>query len=154
MNQFNFFRSTSIINNDSRVAFKSSSDYLNNYNINKNKIFELSSLKDNWDGYGGISLIQSISEKALQLITILSSDYIDLISDIFPNPNGTITIEWENVKEEKISLEIGANNYSYFVKYIEKEPKFINGEDIITDIKGFTENLSELFNKEFFLYFH
>jgi hypothetical protein len=116
----------------------------------KCKVAEFKLLKSNWDGYGGIPLIEEIGNHADNLITTMSDVYIDHISDVFPNPNGTITIEWENKKDEKLSLEIGLHNYSIFIKYKDKDPKFINGESIITDKEIFTKALSELLSESIF----
>ena len=116
----------------------------------KSKINEFINLPNNWDGYSAIPLFKEIGEKANQFIMLLSGIYIDKISDIFPNPNGTLTIDWENSKEEKASLEIGLNTYSYFVKYNSNPPKFINGENIIVDKEAFTQAISELFSEEFY----
>jgi len=124
---------------------------LNPYDLIKGKISNFAALPNNWDGYGGITPLESICEKALTFVHMLNSTYIDYITDIFPNPNGTLTIDWENFKNEKISLEIGENNFSFFVKYIDKEPKFINGEeDIIQGFKTLTEELGELFGENIF----
>ena len=77
-------------------------------------------------------------------VASLNSSYIDAISDIYPNPHGTITIEWENEKSEMLSLEIGETNYSYFIKYNNKDPKFVNGQDIMPSIQAIALELDEL----------
>jgi len=107
----------------------------------KSKIDLFVGLENNWDGYGGVPLLKSIANKAKSFIPLLSGDLIDKISDIFPNNHGTITIEWEN-KKEKLSLEIGETNYSYFVKYNDgKAPKFVRGNDIVSDLQNFAQTL-------------
>jgi len=118
------------------------------YELIKKEIDSFVSLNNNWDGYGGIPVINEIGEKSKLLITFLNDSLIDRISDIFPNSHGTLTIEWGNKMGEKLSLEIGGNNYSYFVKHNNKEPKLENGEDVISDIKKITEDLGELLRND------
>jgi hypothetical protein len=118
------------------------------YEYLKEEIDNFATLENNWDGYGATPVVNNIVQSAKQLIPLLASYFIDHVTDVFPNPHGTITIEWENRKKEKLSLEIGENNYSYFVKYNNTNPKFINGENILTDLKGITSDLRELFREE------
>ena len=150
MERINFFGVTSEQNNYRRIEIFPTevSMILDPYNHMQEKLSEFVDLGENWDGYGGIPLLKEVSNVASQFITSLNSVYIDQITDIFPNPNGTVSIEWENKKQEKISLEIGQRNYSYFINYNNKEPKFVNGENIILDFKDFTETVSELFGEE------
>lgn len=87
---------------------------------------DCANLTGNWDGYGGIASLPKIVSTAKKIITLLH-EYP--IYDLYPMPNGTITIEWVNSKEDKISLEIGEENYSYFVTGPIK--KFVDGDDIM-----------------------
>jgi hypothetical protein len=153
MEEINFFETTTC-NNYQLIEVDSNDTTVYIYPLDniKRKIHSLTLLEDNWDGYGGLPLLVSISEKTILFVPLLNSIYIDSISDIFPNPNGTLTIDWENIKNEKLSLEIGENTYSFFVKYADKEPEFINGEDITQDIKILAEKLGELFSESFFNY--
>ena len=111
--------------------------YENPYELIRDKIIDFTHLKYNWDGYG-------IADSAISFVASLNSSYIDAISDIYPNPHGTITIEWENEKSEMLSLEIGETNYSYFIKYNNKDPKFVNGQDIMPSIQAIALELDEL----------
>jgi len=70
------------------------------------------------------------------------------VTDMFPNPHGTITIEWENKACEKLGLEIGVDNYSYFIRYNVGQPRLVNGQDILLDFKDFAQNLETLLNGE------
>lgn len=117
----------------------------NKFDWAKDQVNSLLDLKQNWDGYGAIPISHSIIECAESFIACLDSTFIDKISDIFANPNGTITIEWENTSKEKISLEIGTNSYSYFVKFNNKAPLLKDGENIVFDFKDFASVLGELF---------
>lgn len=140
---------SSISNNDV-IRTVNGNYFIDPFMFFKSKILEFTSLPNDWDGYGAVPLLKEIGVTATTFVTMLSSSYIDYISDIFPNPNGTLTIDWENQHGEKLSLEIGLKNYSFFVKYLNKQPNFVNGEDIIMDRESVTEALSELFSENIF----
>lgn len=110
------------------------------------EIDNLLELKENWDGQGAIPVLGEVAETAKKLVAIVG--FVDCISDIFPNPQGSLTIEWTNRTKEKLSLEVGANSYSYFVKYLENNPKFVDGNDILADTEMLTQDLGELFSEE------
>lgn len=120
---------------------------LNPFQFRLKELDELFDLPENWDGYNALPLSKEIFEKATNFITILNGDLIDRIHDIYPNPHGTITIEWVNRKNEKLSLEVGKSSYSFFIKLLDSKPKFYNGQDIIMDIKILTNSLEMLFRK-------
>jgi hypothetical protein len=111
-----------------------------------NEIDRLTNLQENWDGQGSLPVLQEVGEISKRLFMMINS--LDGITDIFPNPHGTVTIEWTNNKKEKLALEIGANSYSYFVKYSDKKPKLVDGKDILTDTQMLTKDLGELFSEE------
>jgi hypothetical protein len=118
------------------------------HDLLKDEIDSLTSLKLNWDGYGAVPVFDKIAQTAKQLIEMLGSSFVERISDIFPNTHRTLTMEWENSHQEKLSLEIGKNNYSYFIKFNTTNPKFVNGENILSDLATITRDLGELFGKE------
>jgi hypothetical protein len=139
------------VNNDKPLHIQSSNEVrvpVNKYEFLKNEIDSFTTLENNWDGYGAIPVVNEVAQSTKQLIPMLGAYFIDRVTDIFPNPHGTITIEWENRKREKLSLEIGQNNYSYFVKFENTNPKFVNGENILTHLKNITTDLGELFGGE------
>lgn len=149
MSEVNVFGATTMDNNELPITTFSINEpiCLDCYNYFKDQIAEFVELPNNWDGYHGIPLIKNIADIASKFVAMLDGSYLDLVTDIFPNPNGTITFEWEKADEEKLSLELGETNYSYFVKYSNKEPKLVNGEDILHDIKTLTKSISELFGE-------
>ncbi|SRR5260221_7551033 len=112
----------------------------------RNEIDKILALKQNWDGQGAVPVLSEVGETSVKLFNLPA--FIDGVSDIFPNPHGTITIEWTNARKEKLSLEIGVNNYSYFVKYSDKKPKLVDGKNILIDSKAITQDLGELFSEE------
>lgn len=111
-----------------------------------NELDRITNLKENWDGQGSLPVSSEILGISKKLFTMI--DALDGISDIISNPHGTVTIEWTNNKKEKLALEIGANSYSYFVKYSDKKPKLVDGKNILLDTQMLTEDLGELFSEE------
>lgn len=117
----------------------------NYYDYLLNKICEILELKENWDGYEADSISSEVGETAKNFIYCLNDTQIEKISDIFPNAHGTITIEWINSKGQKLSLEIGKTRYSYFIDYLDNKPKLVDGQDIFSDIKDITAQISQFF---------
>ena len=76
-----------------------------------NEINKISKLKNNWDALGA----DEISEKCINNIkTIISGLYHYVPSpEIYPNPNGTVTLDWET-SGQLVSIEIGDENYSTY----------------------------------------
>lgn len=74
---------------------------------------EIALMAENWDGYGAI---QIANETARNVKAALSKLYnLVPIPDITPNPNGTISLEWESA-EGFAHLEIGRTLYSFYIK--------------------------------------
>lgn len=78
------------------------------------QIQDLGTLKDNWDGYDAIRVLPICISNAQNIINY---EYIrcEHIQDIYANPNGTLSILWENDDNESIGLEVGENVMSYYV---------------------------------------
>lgn len=71
-------------------------------------------LSDNWDGYAAIPLYKPTAIKAKTFLLEIQ-EFVQYIDDIFPNPYGTLTIEFVNKEKDiKLSLEIGLTKYGYF----------------------------------------
>jgi hypothetical protein len=108
-------------------------------------IADFTRLPKNWDGYEAIPLQKSNFSNATFLITLLSRSSIRKISDYFPNANGTLTIEWENSKDEKVSVEVGGSTFSYYVKLDAQSPLFFNGNTFtdseITKLDSYTSRI-------------
>ena len=71
-------------------------------------------------------------------------DYaIQNVDDVFPNPNGTLSIVWKNAKSERVSVEIGNSTFSYYYKSNAGNPQFFNGNrfesDNISNLRGVIE---------------
>lgn len=131
---------------DTDLSISSNEDIgYNRFELLKSKVLALKKLQFNWNGYGAYPIDNDIILNTLSFITLLSDNFIDGVTDLMPNPNGTITIEWEYL-ESLMSLEIGKSNYSYFVRFKHKDPILRNGKDLLQDIKIFTSNLNELYS--------
>lgn len=76
------------------------------------QVTAIAKYQKNWDGYGAI---RPLSECLGHALDIIGNESINLsyLSDIYPNPNGTITFEWEKDNNE-IGLELGRNEFSYY----------------------------------------
>ena len=97
----------------------------------KSILSDLEKINDNWDGYGGSKPLEEIIERTNNFVTTkLTTIELDKLTDIYPNPNGTISLEFEKNKSRRISLEIGLNSASYYFKLDEKNVEFNDDVDI------------------------
>ena len=74
---------------------------------------EFAAMPANWDGYGALEILEqtaSNTKSALERLMVVAP-----APDITPNPNGTISLEWET-HEGFAHIEIGMTRYSGFVK--------------------------------------
>jgi hypothetical protein len=103
--------------------------------IMKNKDFiidrikELSSLPNNWDGYGALPVFDDCISNAIRVISDVHISGKD-ITEVYANTNGTVSIEWEH-NDNLISVEIGKDSFAYYVDqdghtYYEKEQPITN----------------------------
>jgi hypothetical protein len=89
----------------------------------KNDIQQLGRLSFNWDGFGAIPIRELTQDNAIAAVNaFLLWTPSPLIS---PNPNGTISMEWET-DAGTAQLEVGQSRYSVFI-----DPKY--GEPILRD---------------------
>jgi hypothetical protein len=95
-----------------------------------NEVLSFKSLENNWDGYGAIPTEVKSATQAISLASRLSERTLSKVSDVFPNPNGTVTIEWENHSGEKLVAEIGNNTFSYYLELNALPPKFFNNVQV------------------------
>lgn len=75
-------------------------------------VLAIANYQDDWDGYGAI---RPLSECLSHALDILGDEQFNVehLTDIYPNPNGTITFEWEQ-NDNEIGLELGNNEFSYY----------------------------------------
>lgn len=120
--------------NENLVQYINSLNYLSKFKISKKSlvrdILSFKSLTESWDGYGAIPLEIDCATNALQLIDLVGESTFCTVSNFYPNPNGTITFEWENAQKETISLEVGNITFSYFVEMASLNTVFFNNKSI------------------------
>ena len=92
--------------------------------IAKAKIHELGSMPENWDGYGATRISRETQQNALSAIDVLLRSAP--VPDIVPNPNGTISFEWES-SQGIGHLEIGKTKFSFYVKTRSGSPVLADG---------------------------
>ena len=87
-----------------------------NYFPFNNRFESLKVLKNNWDGYNGYAPNKEILKKAEGFLKQLPKKYSELLDEdnIYPNPHGTITVEWRDTNKNVISIEFGLNKTSYY----------------------------------------
>lgn len=91
-------------------------------------IVSFESLKVNWDGYSAVPLEVKTASNAINFINLLDDKTISGINSLFPNPNGTLSIIWTNIRNERISFEIGNKSYSFYSKFNSSKPNFFEGK--------------------------
>ncbi|MGE8361880.1 hypothetical protein [Pseudomonas sp.] len=79
----------------------------------KEVISSFGALGENWDGYGAIPVNPQTVENSKSAANLLFAELP--VADIFPNPNGTITFEWDTDKGIA-NLEIGESRYSFYIE--------------------------------------
>lgn len=105
------------------------------------QIQDLGLLEDNWDGYGAVKVLPECISNALNIINYKSM-ICDYIQDIYANPNGTVSILWDNEAGDSIGLEIGEKEFSYYVARKD-------GNEFVKNV-----NFSELHYKELSAYIY
>lgn len=111
------------------------------------KILSFKSLQESWDGFGAMPLEIKSATNAINFLNILSEsqDFINP-TDIFPNPHGTVSLIWENLYDERLSLEIGNSSLSYYILYNGSNPEFFNNVELIdTNIETIARKINSLF---------
>ncbi|MCP4695421.1 MAG: hypothetical protein GY862_01030 [Gammaproteobacteria bacterium] len=72
---------------------------------------DISKLPENWDSLGANNISDICIKNTRKIILGL---YHSIASpEIYPNPNGTITLDWE-ADEQLLSIEIGDTRYSSY----------------------------------------
>jgi len=59
-------------------------------------ILSFKSLHEKWDGFDAIPLEVKSATNSIKLVDYIGEDVFCSITNYYPNPNGTITFEWEN----------------------------------------------------------
>lgn len=120
--------------------------------VNKKKeciesILSFRSLQESWDGYGAYPLEVKSATNSIEFLETLGLNHKFITpTDIFPNPTGTVSLIWENNEDERLSLEIGNNAYSYYTKFNVIGTEFFNDIEINeSNIGNITRKIKALF---------
>lgn len=85
------------------------------------RLVELRNLGDDWDGYGGAAIGSEVIDSSREYFAMLVAKFP--APDIQPNPNGTISFEW-NAPRGTAHLEIGRSRLSLYIKQQVGDPIF------------------------------
>jgi hypothetical protein len=93
------------------------------------------------EAISGYSISEKVRDNALSFIKLMSIRGLNLIEDIYPNPNETISISFKSGE-----LEIGENTMSYFIS---KSPIIYgnNKEINIDEVNIFNDYILENYEK-------
>lgn len=90
------------------------------------EIISFKSLKQNWDGFEALPLEVESAANAIALIDLLGDEINSHLDQIYPNPQGTISLIWNNDSNETVFVEVGNNTMSFYVQLAGKAPQFFN----------------------------
>jgi hypothetical protein len=85
---------------------------------------KIASLADNWDGYGANKIAQETAHNTKVALSRLYK--FAPIPEMTPNPNGTISLEWES-NQGFAHLEIGLKSFSFYIKPRYGQPLLADG---------------------------
>ena len=94
---------------------------------------EIGSLPPDWDGYGALPMVASTVDNARG--ALFSLLLMVPLPDITPNPNGTISFEWET-NRIIAALEIGATRFSFFLRPRAGRPAYAAGDAALISQHG------------------
>lgn len=86
----------------------------------------------NWDGFGGYAPSEKCVINTLKIIGTLDNNLTNKVTNYFPNPHGTISVEF---KDYLLMMEVGDSTFTWFTD------KLIHKHD---QVEITEENLKEL----------
>ncbi len=89
------------------------------------KILTFTELEYDWDGYGAIPLCIDVYENSKIILNYLNTD----VDDVFPNPHGTLGIEYVN-EDKFLYIEVGEKSMTWYSKSYKKDFVEINDESL------------------------
>lgn len=83
----------------------------------KGRLNQISSLKENWDGFGASVISEKITNQTMGFLSAIPSHLISKIDEdsIYPTPYGTILMELD-INDSELSIEIGEDEISYYLE--------------------------------------
>lgn len=105
---------------------------------------EIATLPENWDGYLASPIEQDVLVNVAHFIHKLPKSLARLLNKdaIFPNANGTISIEW-TMDGNELFIEIGSHYATYYIKN-KGQLKKINNQFVISDAAAFRQFIEDL----------
>lgn len=79
----------------------------------------------NWDGYGALPIGDDTRGNAIGALNQIEN--LTCAPEVTPNPNGTLSFEWESAKGFGL-LEIGRTRYSFYLQPYRGTPLMATGE--------------------------
>lgn len=104
------FETSSVLELANQIPFFASIQ--NSSSIYK-KLHDISSLDNNWDGYGATPIESASLDNVKLLINRLPTCFPT--PEVSPSPNGTVSLDWE-IGNAGFSIEIGNTSFSAFFK--------------------------------------
>jgi len=94
------------------------------------QIEELAAMQADWDGYGALPI--NAATKYNSLASLRGILIYGPVPEITPNPNGTLSFEWET-RRGSAHLEIGQTRLSFYIKPRIGQPVFLDSgaDDIL-----------------------
>ena len=102
------------VNQDNRlwVSLEPVRTHFSEIELAKEMLDQFSSLPENWDGYGALPISPSTIDNVKRALDVVCR--AAPIPEFTPNPNGTLSCEWES-PEGHAHLEIGMTRFSFYV---------------------------------------
>lgn len=88
---------------------------------------EIAGLAPDWDGYGAPAMSRAVMSNSLTALHLFIS--ADLVPEVTPNPNGTVSLEW-SVEGATAHLQIGDTDFSMYIRPREGVTSYFNGKTI------------------------
>lgn len=102
-------------------------------------------LSYNWDGYNSIPLCIDSANNSRIIIELLPNNLFKYFYDVYPNPHGTISLEWKNTNNE-FYLEVGNTSVSFYLlegeNLLVSKDKMSFGIDSINEIRNTISRLN------------
>jgi hypothetical protein len=90
----------------------------------RRQLEQFKELEQDWDGYGAVPIHEETVRNSVKAIEAFSD--VAQWADKYPNPNGTVSFEWESPLGTAY-LEIGRTKYSFYIKAETGRPIYANG---------------------------
>tara|TARA_R110002096_G_scaffold41004_1_gene111267 strand:- start:484 stop:1104 length:621 start_codon:yes stop_codon:yes gene_type:complete len=89
-------------------------------------ILGFKSFDKSWNGYGAIPAEIKSATNTIKLLFELPDDYLNRLTEYYPNPHGTISLVFKNYNEDIVEVEIGNESYSFYASFDGLETEYIN----------------------------